>query len=85
MRCESLSLGGEDERYDETVECECFSENENQNHSHKNLVLLRISPHSCVSHDTDSKTGRLNHPIFTKELNPQHSPEARCAYADLSE
>ena len=79
MRCESLSLGGEDERDDETVECECFSEDENQDHSHENLVLLRVGPHSCVSHDTDSEAGCLNHIIFTKELNPQQSPEARCA------
>jgi hypothetical protein len=40
---------------------------------------LGVGPHTSVSHDTDRQTRSLNKPFFTRELNPQQSPEARCA------
>lgn len=71
------SLGGEDERDDETVQGQGFSEDEDQNHAHEDLILLGIGSHSSVTNDTDGQAGSLNQPILTRELKPQHNPEAR--------
>ncbi len=71
------SLRGENQRDDESVECECFSENQNEDHPHEDFVLLCVGPHSCVSHNTDSQPCCLRKLTVTRELNPQHSPEAK--------
>lgn len=73
------SLRGEDERDDKPIECKGFSENQNKNHPYKDLVLLCVCSHSSVSYDTDCQASSLRIIIFTKELKPQHSPEAKWA------
>ena len=79
------SLGGEDQRDDEPVQRECLSENQNENHAHEYFVLLSVCPHTSVAHNTNGQPGGLHKQKTTNELNPQHSPEAKCAYPDLSE
>lgn len=73
------SLGGEDEGYDESVQGQGFTENQNQNHSHKDFILLSIGAHSSVPYDTNGESCCLNKQSITRELKPQHSPEARWA------
>lgn len=73
------SLGGQDERNDESVQGQGFSEDEDQNHTHEDLVLLGIGTHASVTHDTDGQPCSLNSLILTRELKPQQSPEARWA------
>ena len=68
------SLRGEDQRNDETIECKCLSENQNQNHTHEDLILLRVSPHTCISHYPDRQSCSLNLLTHTNELKPQQSP-----------
>ena len=58
----NLSLRGEDEGDDETVECEGFSEDEDQNHTHEDFILLSICTYTSISYNTDSQAGRLGNP-----------------------
>jgi len=84
LRMLTRSLGSEDQRDDQPIKGQCLPEDQNQNHAHEDLVLLRICSYTRVSHDTDRQPCRLTRLIFTRELNPQHSPEARWAYPDLA-
>ena len=73
------SLGGEDQRYDQSIQRQRLSEDQNQNHAHEDLLLLRVGPHTRVSHDPDCKSSSLSHSKSTSELKPQQRPEARWA------
>jgi hypothetical protein len=53
------TLRGQDQRHDQAIQGKGFSENQYQNHPHKNLVLLRVCSHTCVSHDTDGQSCSL--------------------------
>ena len=53
------TLRSQNQRHDQTIQCQGFSKNQYQNHSHEDLVLLRVCSHTCVSHDTDGQSCSL--------------------------
>lgn len=47
------TLRSENQRDDQTIQCQGFSENQYQNHSYKNLVLLCVCSDTCITDDSD--------------------------------
>ena len=55
----SYSSLGENNGNNQSIKTQGFSENENQNHTDEDLFLLGISSDSCITNNTNSKTGSL--------------------------
>lgn len=79
LLCLRQSLRSQDQRHDQPVQRQRLPEDQDQDHPHEDFLLLRVRTHARVAHDPDRQSRRLTNQGNTSELNPQHSPDARCA------
>lgn len=49
-------LGVQVDGHNESIQTQHLSEDENEDHTHEEAGLLGCPPHSCITHNTNSKT-----------------------------